>query len=213
MTQPDPTPAPPTAPDESALLARVRAGDRTALNELLAAYQGRLYNICLRMVGNRDDAAEATQEALLKAVQHIDRFRGEAKLSTWLIRIATNEATTHLRRRRIRRAASLEASHDGQTDGDAHTLRHRLTDQREPPPEQRVQQDETLQRIEAALDQLDPDFRAVLVLRDIDQMDYQQIAEVLETPIGTVKSRLFRARLALREQLTETERPDNGQAT
>lgn len=216
MTQPDsisPRANAPSAtgPDEAALLDRLDQGDRTALDELLRAYQGRLYNICLRMLGNRDDAAEVTQEALLKAVQHIDRFRRDAKLSTWLIRITTNEATTHLRRRRIRRAASLDAASDGHTDADGQAMRHHLPDAREPGPEQRVQQNESLQRIEAALAALDPDFRTVIVLRDVDQMDYQQIAEVLEAPIGTVKSRLFRARLALRQQLADDESSLNGQ--
>ncbi len=111
--------------------------------------------------------------------------------------ITTNEAITRLRRRRVRRTASLDTaygSRDG--DGSSTTLHHRLSDSREPSPEQRVQQQETHQQIQAALEQVDADFRTVLVLRDIDQMDYQQIAEVLEVPIGTVKSRLFRARLA-----------------
>ena len=201
-----------THPDESALLQRLRDGDRTALNELLAAHQTRLYNICLRLLGNRDDAAEVAQEALLKAVQHIDRFRGESKLGTWLVRIATNEATTHLRRRRIRRAASLESPHpNGQADGDADAgadWRHQLADGREPSPDERVQQQEQRLSLQAAIDQLEPDFRAVLVLRDVDQMDYQQIADVLEVPVGTVKSRLFRARLALREQLSERDTQD-----
>lgn len=194
-----------TQPDESTLISRLRRGDRAALGELLASHQHRLYNICLRLVGNRDDAAELTQEALLKAVRSIDRFRGEAQIATWLTRIATNEALTHLRRQRLRRAASIDAGHPN-GDADAHdppTLGDALADRREPAPHARVQQEEQARALQAALDALTPEFRAVLVLRDVEQMDYQQIAEVLELAVGTVKSRLFRGRLALRQQLAD----------
>lgn len=192
--------------DESALLERLRSGDKAALGELLTRHQRRLYNICLRLVGNRDDAAELTQEALLKALRHIDGFRGTAQIATWLTRIVTNEAISHLRRRRLRRTASLDAGTDDDGQGvTAPGLGQQLADKREPSPERRVQNYELEHRIQAALDRLEPDFRAVLVLRDIDQMDYQQIAATLEVPVGTVKSRLFRARLALRSHLSETE--------
>lgn len=195
--------------EESALLARVRRGDPAALGELLTAHQGRLYNLCLRLVGHREDAAELTQEALLKAVAHLDRFRGEAQIATWLTRIATNEAITHLRRRRLRRHASLDAEAGGD-NGEAGTLSQRVPDSREPSPEQRVQHQERGAWIQAGLDRLEPDFRAVLILRDIEQMEYQQIAEVLELPVGTVKSRLFRARLGLREHLSKLESEQAG---
>lgn len=188
---------------EHELLARIRRGDQAALGQLLQRHQKRLYNVCLRMVGNRDDAAELTQDTLLKVVEHIGGFRASSKLTTWMIRIAMNQSISHLRRRRLRHTASLDgpAANGRAPDDQTTALRDRLADTREPGPEQRVQMHELGAQIQSAMGLLDPEFRAVLVLRDVDQMDYQQIAEVLELPVGTVKSRLFRARLAMREQL------------
>jgi RNA polymerase sigma-70 factor, ECF subfamily len=187
---------------EQVLLAKVRRGDPQALGELLTAYQGRLYNVCLRMVSHPDDAAEVCQDVLMKVVQGISRFRGESGLATWMTRIAMNQSISHLRKRRIRRTISLDQS--SQTDpGDdqASALRHQLADSREPGPDQRVQDSEMLDRLRQAMANLDDDFRAVLVLRDIEQLDYAQISQTLDIPVGTVKSRLFRARLALRQEV------------
>lgn len=208
MDRPQPTPEPdalatPQA-SEQQLLAQARRGDRAALGALLEAYHGRLYGVCLRMVSNPDDAAELAQDAMVKIVESIDRFRGEAHLSTWMIRIAMNLSISHLRKRKLRRAASLEAGPDnGEPDGDGPTMRLGLADDREPTPDRRVEQGEMLGYLKAAIAGLDDDFRAVLVLRDIEQMDYRQIADVLEVNIGTVKSRLFRARLALRRRMSQ----------
>lgn len=185
--------------DERELIAAVRRGDLDALGRLLKRYEKRLYNVVLRMVSDREDAAELTQDAMLKIVQHIQDFRGQSALSTWMIRIAMNLSISHLRKRQLRQTTSLDqtAPHDDQ--GTA--LRQQLADQREPSPDSNVEKKEMLGHLAAALDSVDGDFRAVLVLRDIDQMEYQQIAEVLAIPVGTVKSRLFRARLALRRTM------------
>lgn len=195
------------------LLERVRRGDRAAMGALLQEHQGRLYNVLLRMVSNRDDAAELTQEVLLKIVQHIDDYRGQAELTTWMTRIAMNEAISHLRKRKLRQTVSLDGRSDaagggsnsrGWSDDDQATaLRRRLADDREPGPAECVEKKEGLERLRLAIAGLDEEFRAVLVLRDIDEMDYAQIAEVLSVPVGTVKSRLFRARLALREKMVQ----------
>ena len=194
--------------DEQVLLDRARAGDGAALGELLQAYQRRVYNVCLRMVGNRDDAAELAQDTLLKVVQHIGDFRGQSGLGTWVTRIAMNGSISHLRKRKLRRTASLEAPSSANGRGEADegaTLRRRLADEREPGPARRVQESEGHDRLQRAILALDEEHRAVLVLRDIDELDYAQIAEALELPLGTVKSRLFRARLALREQVMKQE--------
>lgn len=189
---------------EQQLIDQIRGGNRTALGLLLKAQERRLYNVCLRMVSNRDDAAEVCQDTMLKIVQSIDRYRGEAALSTWMIRIAMNTAISHLRKRKLRRTVSLDSSNHGGNGGhddDPPALRLALGDDRELGPVSRVETDEMLERLQEAIACIDDDFRAVLVLRDIDEMEYQQIADTLELPIGTVKSRLFRARLALREQM------------
>ncbi len=206
-------------PREAKLVERVQHGDHAVLGELLQSHQQRLFNVCLRMVGNRDDAAEITQDAMLKVVEHIGDYNGACVLSTWMIRICMNLSISHLRKRRLRQAASLDqelgsngsGGHRGAQSGGhagAHSggdqlspLRDQLSDPREPGPEQCVQQREVLSYLHQALAGLDEEFRAALVLRDIDQMDYQEIAEVLSLPIGTVKSRIFRARLALRAQV------------
>lgn len=188
------------------LVQRVMQGDQGALAEVLEAQQQRLYNIVLRMVGNRDDAAELTQEALLKIVQHIGDFKGKSLLTTWMTRIAMNLAVSFLRKASRRGAASLDQPlQDGA--GGATSLAAVLADHREPGPAQGVERQEQLAAVLAALARLDEEHRAALVLRDIDGMDYQQIAAVLAMPVGTVKSRLFRARLALRREIAQAGRP------
>lgn len=188
------------------LAQRVMQGDQGALVEVLEAQQQRLYNIVLRMVGNRDDAAELTQEALLKIVQHIGDFRGKSLLTTWMTRIAMNLAVSFLRKASRRGTMSLDQTlHDGA--GGAASLAAALADHREPEPARGVERQEELAAVLAGLARLDEDHRAVLVLRDIDAMDYQQIATVLAMPVGTVKSRLFRARLALRREIAQPGQP------
>ena len=192
---------PPTS--EQAILAKAKRGDQQALGELLVAYQDRLYNVCLRMVSNRDDAAEVCQDVLVKIIQGIGKFRGESGLGTWMTRIAMNQSISHLRRRRVRRTVSIDQNYgaDNGPDDQATALRHQIQDQREPGPDQCVEDSEMLNRLHQAMANLDDDFRAVLVLRDIEQQDYATIGQTLDVPVGTVKSRLFRARLALRNEM------------
>ena len=189
---------------DDALAQRIQRGDLTALSDVLEANQGRLFNTVLRMVNNRDDAAEITQEALLKVVEHIEDFDGRAKISTWMTRIAMNLAISHLRKMKFRRHASIDAP--GAAESAGHTdqaggLRQQLAENREPTPASRVQQREMVDHLHSAIEALDEDLRAVLVLRDIDELNYQGIAQALSIPVGTVKSRLFRARLALRHEM------------
>ncbi|MEM7625638.1 MAG: sigma-70 family RNA polymerase sigma factor [Planctomycetota bacterium] len=198
------------SPAEQALLDRVHGGDRAALGELLRTHQQRIYHVCLRMVSQPDDAAELAQDVMVKVVQKIDGFRGDAKLSTWMTRIAMNLSISHLRKRRLRHTVSIDAasgagpaatSGHASDNGTGLSLAGRLPDDREPGPERCVEQKEMLDELQRAIAGLDDDQRAVLVLRDVEQWDYQQIAETLELPVGTVKSRLFRARLALRQRM------------
>ncbi len=202
--------------EEKALIQRVHEGDRVALGELLRAHQRRLYNVCFRMVSHPDDAAELTQDVLLKVVEKIDGFRGDAKLTTWMTRIAMNASISHLRKRKLRRTVSLNQSAPGHGHGpgpgspfddNGSSLAHRLADAREPGPAACVQHHESLDALQRGIASLDDDQRAVLVLRDLEELDYHQIAQTLDLPVGTVKSRLFRARLALREKLNPTPAP------
>lgn len=192
---------------EKQLLEQIGRGDRGALGELLTAHHRQIYHLCLRMVSQRDDAAELTQDVLVKATQHIDSFKQGSRFGTWLYRIAMNLSISHLRKRKLRQAASMEApmgGDDGLADGQAHSLRTFMRDDREPGPDQRVETSEQISLVLSAVERLDDGLKSVILLRDLQEMDYQQIAEVLGVPVGTVKSRLFRARLALRQEVART---------
>ena len=194
--------------NDAALIEQIQQGDRSALGTLLERHQQRMFNVAFRMVSNRDDAAEITQDAMLKVCEHIDGFRSDAKITTWMTRIVMNLSISLLRKRKVRDHISLESA-GARSNGDdqATGLRQVLADSSEPGPAQRVETGEMLERLKSAIGRLDEDFRAVLVLRDIEQMDYQQIAEALELKVGTVKSRLFRARLALRQEVAKLDQP------
>ncbi len=190
------------AESELLLVRRAVQGDRAALTQLLSDHQQRLYRVALRMVGDHEDATELAQEAMLRIVEHIGSFNGQAAFSTWVTRIVMNLSISHLRKRKLRVTASLDTpANPAQANGQAAPLVQLIEDHREPGPDRRVQQEEMLAQLQTAMDRVDGDLRAVLVLRDIQQMDYAQIAQTLEIPVGTVKSRLFRARLALRRQM------------
>ncbi len=187
------------------LLRRSAGGDRGAFGQLVVLYQDRLYNAVLRLVGDRDEAAELTQEAFARALAHLDTFRGEAGPYTWLFRIALNLAMTRLRQARRRRVFSLDVPGRGGRPGDrpadqASGLVERMRGGGSDPAAA-AEGRERAEQVVAALGRVDPEHRAVLVMRDVDGMDYQQMADLLECPLGTLKSRLFRARIALRDEL------------
>ncbi len=194
-----------------AMLRRAQAGDRAAYGQVVVLYQDRLYNAVLRLVGDRDEAMELTQEAFTRGLIKINSFRGDASPYTWLFRIAVNLAISQLRKVRRNRVFSLDrpgsrmgANGNGRYDADddqASGLLDRVAQDRSERPPDRVENRERDQMVLAALGRLDAEYRAVLVMRDIEGFDYQQMADVLGLPLGTLKSRLFRARLALRDEL------------
>lgn len=180
-----------TAPAELSDQELVRAaqgGDRAALDRLLRAHQERIHAVCRRITGNDTDALDATQEALLAVVRGLPRFDHRAKFSTWVYRIATNTCLDELRRRRRRPVVGLP-DHDGQAfdppSADA-------------PVDQRVG-DRLL--VDDALAALPVEFRAAVVLRDLCQLDYAEISEVLDIPAGTVRSRIARGRAQLADRI------------
>ena len=203
-------PRPPAPPSEAeareiALVHAHLAGDPSALAELLGSYQDRLYGVCLRMIGNPEHARDLTQDAMVKIIQGIDRFSGRSKLSTWMIRVTMNVCLTELRRLKLRRHASLDQPiRGGKGASDAPTHGAGLPSG-EPDAPSGVERRETLARLSEALALIGHDQRALLILRDMQSLDYRQIAELLDVPVGTVKSRLFRARAALREQIEALE--------
>ncbi len=178
---------------ELQLVEAHRRGDPDAIGKLLEAYQRRLYGICYRMVRNEHDARDLTQDSLVRVIQGLDSYDGRSKLSTWIIRVTMNTCLSHLRKQRLRRHGSLDSASEHASEGpvDPRSMRELL-------PSGRVELSEMRSVLGRAMLCLDPEMRAVLVLRDMQDLEYQSIAHSLEIPIGTVKSRLFRARLALR---------------
>jgi RNA polymerase sigma-70 factor (ECF subfamily) len=193
-----------------ALLQKAQDGDRGAYGQIVLLYQDRLYNAVLRLVGDREEARELTQEAFMRGLMKIDSFRGDASPYTWLFRIAVNLAISHLRKVHRFRVFSLDrpsgsgAGGNGRYSGDdqASSLLDRIARERpESAPPERIEGRERDQVVLSALGRLDAEYRAVLVMRDIEGFDYQQMADILGLPLGTLKSRLFRARMALRDEL------------
>lgn len=208
-----------STPPDADLVAAIQSGDPDALSTLLTRYQDRLYAVCLRMVANPDTAADLTQDTMVKVIQGLSSWDGRAALSTWMIRIAMNVTLSHLRAQKLRRHASLEGlasppasthSRESRAASGRPTQPAPFEQAREPDIASRVQKEELRQRVAGALAALEPDQRAILILRDMQEFDYEQIAAVLEVAVGTVKSRLFRARAALRKALEEqTDTPSD----
>jgi RNA polymerase sigma-70 factor, ECF subfamily len=192
---------PPSA--ELELVRRAQQGDRPAYGQLVLAYQDRLYNAVLRVVGDREDARELTQEAFARGLSKLDSFRGDASPYTWLFRIAVNLAISRLRKVQRRRVFSLADVRPGTPGegGQASVLLDQLQDRQSADPAATAEARERGQQVLSALGRLDAEYRTVLVMRDIEGFDYQEMADVLSLPLGTLKSRLFRARLALRDEL------------
>ncbi len=182
--------------DDTALIAACQKGQMHAFGALVAKYQDRLFNAVLRMCGNRDDAADLCQEAFVRAIEKIGGFRGHSGFYTWLFRIAVNLVIS--RRRRAGRVKFTSLSPDPDL-GDSQAAA--LAGRGDGDPVRTAVTAEAHRRVLQAIDALDDEHRVVVVLRDIENMDYDQIAAVLAVPTGTVKSRLHRARMMLREKL------------
>ena len=186
--------------DEADLVRRAQTGDAAAFGALVACYQDRVFNTCLRLCRNREDALDLTQTAFLRALEALPRFNAQARFYTWLFRIAVNAALSHRRQQRRRPMGSLDVS-----DGDGQSQAAEVPEETSS-VSQRLVQAEQHAGVEAALARLDEEYRVPVVLRDIEDLDYASIAEILELPLGTVKSRIFRGRMLLREML-KTEYP------
>jgi len=168
---------------DNALVQAARQGDQTAFEELLNRNETRVYNVIMRVTGNREDASDATQSAFFKAYRNLDSFKPEHRFFSWVCRIGVNEALNLMKRERRSTLLDFEprSSHPG--------------------PEAVAAGRETGDQIQVALQELTPDYRVVVVLRHFQGFTYQEISDTLEIPLKTVKSRLFSARQALRELL------------
>ena len=189
--------------DEAVLVELVQRGDSEAFGGLVVMYQDRLYNVISRLCNCPSDVEEIAQEAFLKAFEKIRDFRGGSRFYTWLFRIATNLALTRRRRSKCVKFHSLDAADENDSLPGSDVVTQDLAEKRNVSPDTAAMMRETTLRIEAALQELDEDYRVVVVLRDIEDMNYSQMAAILEVPEGTIKSRLHRARCMLRDKLID----------
>lgn len=197
---------PPEVGKLESTLEAARRGDIAAFNGLVLEYQRQLFNVCYRTLGNTEDAADATQDALVSAFRGLQTFNGPASgFRAWLLRIAVNTCYDQLRRRQRRPAESLDVlqridSQHSPNEGAELTVADRLRDPN-PGPEQRSMSAETARHIQEAIDRLPPDQRLTVVLCDVQGLSYDEAAQAMSIELGTVKSRLSRARAQLRDVL------------
>jgi RNA polymerase sigma factor (sigma-70 family) len=185
--------------DTEASIRAAQRGEIVAFNRLVVQYQRQVYNVCYRTLSNPEDAADATQEAFLGAYRGLSAFRGTPEgFRPWLLRIAVNACYDQLRRRKRRPGESLEAL--GREPDEESGPAERVPDPA-PGPEQQALSSETARGIEAALARLSPDQRLTVVLCDVQGLSYDEAAQVMAVELGTVKSRLSRARAQLRDLL------------
>src|SRR5258707_1802421 len=188
--------------EDAALVAELKAGSEPAFALLIAQYHQPLYSLIARSLNDPADAADITQEVFIKVFRSIRGFHGEASLRTWLYRIALHEASNQRRwwSRHKRQEITIDSTPESDEEGDSLCLSATLADQGDSPYDQAVQA-ESREHLEAALRQLPEAYRTVVVLREIEGFTYEEIAEILDVQLGTVKSRLTRGRSALRSLL------------
>ncbi len=184
--------------DEPALVAAARAGDLGAFEELVNRYERKIFRLAMNITGNREDAEDVMQEAFLKSYSHLGGFQGDSRFYTWLVRIAVNEALMKLRKRRPNQISLDEPKG---SDGDAFPQE---VEDWGPSPEQRFAQTELAGILSEAIESLEPAYRLVFVLRDIEDLSTEETADLLGLSEAAVKSRLLRGRLKLRDKLSRT---------
>src|ERR1700688_3334400 len=191
------TPLPSTVvkDDEGSLVAAAKGGDITAFETLVGRYERKIFRLAQNITQNKEDAEDVMQEAFLKSYQHLDEFQGNSRFYTWLVRIAVNQALMKLRKRRPN-VVSLDEELDTGED-----MMPREGEDWGPSPEQRYEQTELSGILSGVIGELDPQFRVVFQLRDIEELSTEETAEALGLSVPAVKSRLLRVRLKLRQKL------------
>lgn len=179
--------------EEARIVQQVKNGNIEAFEALVKAYEKRVYNIALKMLGNPEDAEDAAQEAFIKAYMSIGTFRGDSRFSVWLYRLTNNCCIDLLRKRRDKMSLSV-------TGADGETVELDIPDERSGPEDEVIKKELRLS-VREGLEKLPEEYRRILVLREIGAQSYAEIAEILDIDIGTVKSRIFRARKKLLELL------------
>lgn len=182
--------------DEARLIRRLRRRDERAFTEMVRTYQDRVFALCVRMLGDRAEAEDVSQEVFVTVFKSIDSFRGDARFSTWLYRVTANHCKNrikYLARRHHRAKQDIDDTRESD-------IARPMTDPH-PRPDRAAEGAQMERIIRAALTEIDEDHRVVIILRDIEHLSYGEIAEILEVAEGTVKSRLFRARTALKQRI------------
>jgi len=182
--------------DEASLVSQAMAGNMAAVEKLLLKYQDRIYNTILKLCGNEADAVELAQDSFVKAIQSLKDFRAESSFYTWLFRIAVNHTLNFCQKNRKVSFESLQTELDEES---GRQLKDYLVDNKSAEPSELAAKKEVSGLLLKSLEKLDPQQRAVIVLRDIEQMSYAEIAQTLSLEIGTVKSRIARGRKNLRD--------------
>lgn len=185
--------------DDSILVEQCQQGDNAAMERLILKYQGRIYNVILKICANYDDAAELTQDTFVRAIENIDKFRAQSSFYTWLFRIGVNLTLTYCKRSLKLGLRSLDAVDDENAANGKQELRRILENNNSPDPAEIAQNRELCNLVKMVLMRLDDKQRTIVVLRDIEGMNYAQIAEILDIGLGTVKSRLSRARNKIKD--------------
>ena len=181
--------------DEGALVAAAKGGDITAFETLVGRYERKIFRLAQNITQNKEDAEDVMQEAFLKSYQHLGEFQGNSRFYTWLVRIAVNQALMKLRKRRPN-----QVSLDEEVDTGEDTMPREVEDWG-PSPEERYKQAELSGILSSTIAELEPPFRIVFQLRDIEELSTEETAEALGLSVPAVKSRLLRARLKLRQKL------------
>jgi RNA polymerase sigma-70 factor (ECF subfamily) len=187
--------------DDHRLIAESLQGHQAAFGELVRRYQDRLYNTVYRLLDNPEDAQDVVQDAFIHAFQSLTSFKGDSLFFTWLYRIAINTAISWKRKRRMVLRLHLERDEGGAEPAD-------LSEENQ--PGHALEQQEEERRVQIALNRVSPEHRAVLILKDMEGQKYEAMAEILQVPIGTIRSRLHRARLELRDVLERMDRQERG---
>lgn len=184
---------------EKLLLRRLRRGDERAFVELVRAHQDRVFDLVFRMIGDREEALDLSQEIFVSLHGSVARFRGDSRLSTWIFRVARNHCLNRLKyleRRKRGRSTEISCVPEGELERNQPSAR----------PDEQFAAGEARALVQRAIAQLDEEHRLLVVLRDVEELSYHEIAAITEQPVGTVKSRLHRARAALAEIVARLEK-------
>ncbi len=182
--------------DEALLIERAQNGDVSAFEELVSLYAKKIYNYCYRMTDSREDAEDLAQEVFIKVYRNLKSFKGDSRFSTWIYRIAYNTCVDRYRKGRKLDTVSLNPG----KNEDSVEIELVSSD---PLPEEEVIKRERYRKLQACIAGLKPEYKTVIILRDIQNYSYEEIAEILQVPLGTVKSHISRARAALCDALRE----------